>query len=753
MGEELTASKSKAGVHCGACGHTSAENARFCAGCGQSLFEDCGGCGKPVLLDQKFCGLCGSNLEQELQRRMDQVQGWMGEAVDSAKQHSYDHAIMLLSRASDAQDYRFDELASQAKQAVEKVKDLRRRAESTAEELYQKAKAAFDSNEHGDAARLVQQIPEPLRNDEAKQILANSVAFLGQESSLVGDLQASIKENDWILAGSLLGQAIDLSPDDPQYKNLGAQVSDKLYKLSVKYLEKCDYEGALQCLDSIPSQCHSSDHDEQHNKVNLISWLSNQFEDEAFATATLGRLAVRLTKEAPHDESAKNLVKHLATQVKQKAETPRDPYSPWKTSRESWCGGPAGFLAYPQSVKYAADSKVRKVPGRFSVAIGLAAQGLGFGRIKQQFVETKGLLSGFRRKKNSVWGIDIGASTIAAVLINKDEEGTLNIEQDYFATYETPICRTGQKHESEETIRHALELMLEEIELGEAPVWINLPAGDLVTRFVRLPPLGDKQAKAMLKVEAEQRIPLAMEDLRVIEWIADIGEHEVTGRPASISAARKSVVEKRMELCEEAGLKVSGMQSDALALVNFADLEFAELWAQPDAEDEGDGDGNGEGEDNGESDGNGESEGNGEGEGDGDADGDQTHDFDTARSTTDSVLLLDAGAETTTLVIVSNEAFWFWNAESGGELLTTAVVSNSKLVVAEAEQKKMQPAKMDDPRAQFVVVERRLIELRARLEKMVDEAKNQNERFHIVQSWCIGGSCLTHQWIRRIMLK
>ncbi len=620
-------------------------------------------------------------------------------------------------------------MASQADIAAAKVKELRGRATASAEALAAKATAAFDSGEKGDAARYVQQIPEPLRSDQVKQILADSIAFLGQESSLVDDLQKSIRDKDWILAGGLLGQAIELSPDDPQYKKLGTQVSEKLYKLSELYFEKCDYGRTLQCLDNIPEKCRSNNHDTRHQQMELIVWLSRQFDGEAFATATLGRLAVRFTKEAPHDESAKGLVKQLATQVKQKAETPRDPYAPWKASRLSWCGGPAGFLAYPQSVQFRGDSNMRKTPGRFNVAIGLAAQALGLGRIKQNFVESKGLLAGFgRKKKTSAWGIDIGSSAIHAVLINRNEEGDLIVEQDYYATYEAPICRTGKQTSADETIQTALESMLEEVELGEAPVWVNLPAGELVTRFVRLPPLGNKQAKAMLKVEAEQRIPLAVDDLRLIEWIADVGEHEVAGRPASVSAAHKTIVQQRLEVCEQAGLKVAGMQADSLALVNFADLEFAELWSDPDAEQDEDADQ------------------------DEDAEQEESK-FDTLSEHLDSVLMLDAGAETTTLVIVSGEAFWFWNAESGGELLTSAITANSKLVSADAELKKHNPATLDDPSQQFKMVEQRQDELRGRLEKMVGEAKKQNERFNIVQSWCFGGACLAHEWIRRVMLK
>ncbi len=711
--EELTAAQ------CGACGQASTNDAKFCAGCGQSLFEACGGCGKQVLLTQKYCGSCGCNLEEALQKRLEEIGKWLAEAVTSAKSHRYDQSIFLLRRAANPADYRFAELASQAQAAVDKVVALRDRAVSSADALANKAKDAFERDLKVDAARYVQQIPEPLRSESSNRILANSLAALGQETSLISDLRASIKAMNWVVAGNLLQQAMELSPDDPQFRKIGVQVSGKLDKLSEKYFQTCDYSRAAECLQSIPDCFRGEEHESRQIKLDGIVWLSQQFDVEPFATATLGRLAVRFTKEAPHDESAAALVKQLAAQVKQKAETPRDPWAPWKASRQTWCGGRGGFLAYPQTVQFAADSQLRKVPGRFHVAIGLAAQGLGLGRVKENFVESKRLLGGFgRRKNNSVWGIDIASTGIRAVLLTRDAEGVLVIEQDYYRAFDAPTCRVGHAEDADETIRNSLATMSEEVELGDAPVWVNLSCSELITRFVRLPPLGDKQASAMLQVEAEQRIPLPIEELRLINWIAELGEDEVTGRPASVSAARKTVVEKRLELCAEAGLKVSGMQADSLALVNFADVEFAQLWFDPDGADDA-----------------------------------SEASFEAFKEKVDSVLLLDAGASTTTLVIVSSEAFWFWNLESGGESLTKAIAGNAKTVAAEAEDKKLNPSALEDLGHQFARVEQRQDELRGRLEKMVAEATKENERFNIVQSWCFGGACLTHGWIRRVMLE
>ncbi len=716
--EELTAS-TKTGVRCGGCSQVSTAEAKFCGGCGESLFESCQGCGKPVLLTQKFCGSCGSNLKQSLQQRLEKIHSSLAEAVQLAKSHKYDQSILLLKRAAHPADYRFKELASQAEAAIAKVEGLRDCATASAATLANQAKAAFDQDQKADAARLVQQIPEPLRDDASKQMLASSVAYLNQASTLVAELQTSIKDKNWTLAGSLLQQAIELAPADPRFKKLGAQVSAKLYQQSESHFQKCKYPLAAESLASVPEFCRRNDHDEKQSTADGLVWLSEQFDAEPFATANLGRLAVRLTKEAPHDEAAKTLVKKLAAQFKQPAESPRHPWAAWKASPKSWFGGPAGMLAYPQSVAFEQDSALRKVPGRFSVAIGLAMQGLGLGRVKENFVESKGLFSGFgRRKISSAWGIDIGSSSIGAVLLEQNDKGDLVVRQSYYQTFDAPTCRAGREQQTDQVITAAIEQLVAELELDDIPVWVNFPAAELVTRFVCLPPLADKQAANLLKTEVEQRIPMPIEDLRLVRWIADLGDDKSVGRPASVSAGRKLAIQQRLELCAQAGLTVAGMQADSIALVNFADVEFADLWYPQAADDEQD-----------------EAKS-------------QTENVDP----TASVVLLDAGASSTTLVIVSGEAFWFWTIEAGGESLTTVLANNAKLVASDAEEKKINPASLDHPGRHFELVERRQEELRGRLEKMIRQATTQNDRFNIQQAWCTGGACLTHGWIRRIML-
>src|SRR4051794_21703331 len=59
------------GMDCLACGHPNAQDARFCADCGQSLTRPttCADCGADTTPGQKFCTACGAQLVAEARKR------------------------------------------------------------------------------------------------------------------------------------------------------------------------------------------------------------------------------------------------------------------------------------------------------------------------------------------------------------------------------------------------------------------------------------------------------------------------------------------------------------------------------------------------------------------------------------------------------------------------------------------------------------------------------------------------------------
>ncbi|MGV3486529.1 MAG: zinc ribbon domain-containing protein, partial [Planctomycetaceae bacterium] len=90
---------------CGQCSHVNTLIAKFCGGCGHTLFEQCIGCGQDVRLNEKFCNGCGTNLESVLRSRVEQAEQSIEAAVRATKEHRYADAISRLEVLTRAPDY------------------------------------------------------------------------------------------------------------------------------------------------------------------------------------------------------------------------------------------------------------------------------------------------------------------------------------------------------------------------------------------------------------------------------------------------------------------------------------------------------------------------------------------------------------------------------------------------------------------------------------------------------------------------
>ena len=134
------------------------------------------------------------------------------------------------------------------------------------------------------------------------------------------------------------------------------------------------------------------------------------------------------------------------------------------------------------------------------------------------------------KRAANVWGIDIGASGVRAVCLEM-------VEIDprwwivFIEEFETPLCRPSVRVSEDEIIGPVIERFLESHDVSESKVWMNVPASHLVSRFVRLPPLSNKEVKAHIKREIEQRIPIPMEDLVAVRWGVDLDQENGSWSP------------------------------------------------------------------------------------------------------------------------------------------------------------------------------------------------------------------------------
>lgn len=719
-------------IECGSCGESNATAAKFCEACGQSLYEPCYQCDTPVLLTQKFCGSCGTELDVALAKRGQQYETWLADAVKAAQSHEYDRSIGLLNRVAQVKDYRFAKTIDSAKNAIEKVTDLQKRTQATVDKAVELAREALDRDDKAEVVRQLQNLPPILLSVDANEMLNRVRAFTNQIKSLDGELKEAIAQKNWQLTGNIVSQLLELAPNDKRILKLASQVSEKLIAKAQILTQKRNYSAALGNLTAVPSSHRDQAYQDFNNRVLDLQWLSEQLDSEPYASSCLGNIAMRFSKEQPEDTEAKTVVKQIGERLKSDDCLPGTHLPVWKSNTKSWIGGEARILSRPSGIQWKENSTFESAPGRFTLAIGLALQGLGKTRIKEDFApKKKKLLSAFSKRAERCWGIDIGTASIKAVLLETSEAG-IELVESFVHDFESPTSRSGFASSELEAIRPAVKEFLNTHDLGDTPVWTNLSGSHVICRFVRLPPVKEKQAALLLNQEIKQKIPIESKDLSVVSWMHGELSEDLVGRPATIAAARRKAVEDRVALLKVLGLEVAGMQADPIALANFAAHEFAALWLVPE-----------------------ETKPKSKLKGKkrkGTPKETEVSSSATADLMKQSIAIVDCGATKTNLVLVSGEGQWSCSIDAGGETFTGLLARSAKVPHDKAEAIKRNPASLDHPSIEYAAIEQRLAQTRARLSTAHAEALKQNNRFEVQQSWVMGGGALTYRWLHSVML-
>jgi type IV pilus assembly protein PilM len=693
-------------THCGNCSHPNQEESKFCGGCGQPTFEPCGSCQASVRLTQKFCGECGADLDSLLQKRLQSTEQLLVLSLNEAKKYEYESAIARLKRIASDRDYRFAKLTEQAQKALPKVIELRDQKLKRFSEIEAAGLAAAEKGDNSRVVELLSAVPPAFLSEAASGALRKSKLFLSEVTDLQNSLKESLASEDWCLAGSLLSRALSIFPDEPCFQQLSENVSKRLAADADALFDKLDYEGALDRLDSIPSAFQTADHEEKKQRIANIKWLAGQFQPEPFATPTLGRLAVRLGKESPTDPLAKEMVNKIASALKESKREPSSPYPNWLGRRQSAVGGDVSILGWPQSIDFSSHEVISKNPARFGVAFGLAMQSLQVGFFESGFVQKKSLMSSlaFKRAVPQGIGIDIGSSSIKAVQLRKEGD-KLVVVNSYLREFPT-MTRVGSDGKSLMAMREAIKEMIANAEWTTGECWVNYPSREILARFVELPPVDDKKAGKLLDLEAKDQFPVNLDELEVIRWVAGASAELGVGRPSMLLAARKPSVTQRWDLLAEVGLKPVGLQCEAVAMMNFVKREYKDLLEQPDTQ-----------------------------------------------GTTPALVVADAGATSTTFLLLAANRLWFRTIDGGGEEMTAALARSAKLVRDEAERLKKSPHELPAPASQYQPIEEKQDAINHRMKQILSEALRNIRGLDVVKTVVAGGASLGYGWIQRVICK
>ncbi len=233
-----------------------------------------------------------------------------------------------------------------------------------------------------------------------------------------------------------------------------------------------------------------------------------------------------------------------------------------------------------------------------------------------------------------VWAIDIGSSSLKALCLRQGEEALEVVGFDYIE--HSMLLSTSGLSEEEKTliIAASLRQFTERNDVGKDEVAISVAGHNSFARFIKLPPVDAKGIPKIVQYEAVQQIPF---DINEVEWDWQLMEKpDSEDKEVGIFAIKNEVISGLMNHFSKENLKVSCVQIGPMALYNYALYDRNDIGGSNDK----------------------------------------------------ATVILDMGADNTTLVVCTKSGVWQRNIRIGGNTFTEAIADTFKLRFRKAEKLK-----------------------------------------------------------------
>ncbi len=262
-------------------------------------------------------------------------------------------------------------------------------------------------------------------------------------------------------------------------------------------------------------------------------------------------------------------------------------------------------------------------------------------------------------KSDAVWGIDIGQCALKALRCRPADQDDM-IAADAFDYIEYSKILSQPDADPVELVREALETFLSRNSVRGDRVAISVSGQSGLARFIKLPPVESKKIPDIVKYEARQQIPFALEDV-VWDYQQMAGGSEEDGfaleTEVGLFAMKRDQVFRALKPFEDAGIEVDVIQLTPLTIYNYT--VFDQMQHLPPAD---------------------------------------QYDPD---NPPESVVVLSLGTDTTDLVITNGYRVWQRSVPLGGSHFTKALTKELRLTFAKAEHLKKNAAQAEDPKAVF----------------------------------------------------
>lgn len=256
----------------------------------------------------------------------------------------------------------------------------------------------------------------------------------------------------------------------------------------------------------------------------------------------------------------------------------------------------------------------------------------------------------------NVWGIDIGQAGLKALRL-RYADAAKQVIATAFDFVPHPKILSQPDANPDELIAQALDTFLSRNDVSKDAVAISVPGQTALARFIQLPPVEASKVVEIVKYEAKQQIPFALEDV-IWDFQPLGGGMEESGfmldAEVGLFAMKRDQVQHHLAPYLKKKVEIELIQIAPLALYNYLchDQLGQQLGGEQVEEDEYN-------------------------------------------------IVLDMGADNTTLLVSNGKKIWIRNVPLGGNHFTRALTKELKLTFAKAEHLKCNATKAPDPKAIF----------------------------------------------------
>ena len=172
-------------------------------------------------------------------------------------------------------------------------------------------------------------------------------------------------------------------------------------------------------------------------------------------------------------------------------------------------------------------------------------------------------------KQKPVFGIDIGHGAIKVVQLERSPKGRITVGGYGYASYDPSAIDNQGVIIDTETVAHTAYQLIEDHIIGSIfsnRAMATIPSARTFTRILRLPDMLDSELEGAVRSEAEQYIPVALDELYLDYEVTKPSTKKGADLEVFMVASPAGVVDSYMKVFSALGLEVAAIEPSLSAV-------------------------------------------------------------------------------------------------------------------------------------------------------------------------------------------